>query len=78
MTAAEFKEWALAGAEIADAYRAFPRLFMGVFLYLLVDAHFWFKSVPDPTDTQQWYVNVLWVALAGMTKFYLDSGRKWV
>lgn len=77
MTAAEFKEWALSGAEIADAWRVLPRIFMGIFLWLLVDAHFWYKSVDVPTETQQWYLNVLWVAVAGVTKFYLDSGRKW-
>lgn len=77
MTAAEFKEWALSGAEITDAYRVVPRILMGGYAYLVYDLTVWYQMLPAPSTSQQWVVSTVWGAAALITKFYLESGRKW-
>jgi len=37
---------------------------------LLYDAHFWFKTLPDPTTAQQLYMNIIWGASAAWFGFY--------
>lgn len=64
-------------AEGMDAYRIFPRLFVGMFYMILVDTHYWFLGIEAPSTQQVSYVTAVWGATAAVTKFYVDSGRKW-
>ena len=66
----------LDAAEVIDAYRVFPRLFCGVLLWVIVDMHIWYTNLPA-APFPQWYVGIGWGAIAAVTKFYVDSGRKW-
>lgn len=42
----------LAFSKVVNAYRLFPRLFIGVYILLLWETINWFMSLPDP-NTQQ-------------------------
>ena len=77
MTGLPHKQTLLDAAEVADAWRAVPRAMVAGYGYLVWEVTLWFMALTNPTDTQQWFVNAVWVAAAGVTKFYLDSGRKW-
>tara|TARA_R110002049_G_scaffold281333_1_gene460882 strand:+ start:42271 stop:42507 length:237 start_codon:yes stop_codon:yes gene_type:complete len=77
MTAAELKEWMLAGAEVVDAWRAVPRALMAGYAFLVYDLTVWYQLLDDPSSSQQWVLSTVWGAAALITKFYLESGRKW-
>lgn len=70
------KQGWLDAAEIVDAWRVFPRIFNGVLIWLLVDMHLWYRSLPE-VPFPQFYVIAVWGAIAAVNKFYVDSGRKW-
>lgn len=61
-------------AEIIDAWRVFPRLFLTFFLYVLWDVHRWYQTIAEFPDV---YVNVVWGAVGVITGFYVKSGRQW-
>jgi len=42
-----------------DRWRVFPRLFIGIYLYLLVEVVFWFMSLPSPNMEQAGLVSVI-------------------
>ena len=42
-----------------DRWRVFPRLFIGIYLYLLVEVVFWFMSLPSPNMEQSALVSVI-------------------
>ena len=69
------QQW-LDAAEVVDAWRVFPRMYNGVLLWLLVDMHIWYSSLPN-APYPQWYVLGVWGAIAAVNKFYVESGRKW-
>lgn len=71
------KQILLDGAEVMDAYRVFPRFFVVYFMWEAAITSIWFRSLEAPTPEQVAYVSALWVASAGVTKFYVESGRKW-
>jgi hypothetical protein len=65
-------------AETLDAYRIFPRLFVCLFYSVLIDTHHWYLWALETRTTQDGlYVTAVWGATAAVTKFYVDSGRKW-
>lgn len=71
------KQTLMDAAEVADAWRLVPRAMVVGYGYMVWQATTWFQGLPEPTDPQQWFINVVWGAAAGATKFYLDSGRQW-
>lgn len=71
------KQQLLDVAEVIDAYRSFPRAFLLLYYLILWDAHRWYVALPNPTEQQQLYMNVLWVSVAAATGFYVATGRKW-
>lgn len=71
------KQHLLDVAEITDAYRTFPRMFLCLFYTILVDTHYWYINLPDPSLYQSTYITAVWAAVAAVTKFYVDTGRKW-
>jgi len=56
--------------ECVDRIRLIPRILITGYGYLLYDAHFWFKTLPDPTTAQQLYMNIIWGASAAWFGFY--------
>lgn len=64
-------------AETTDAWRVFPRLFMFIFLTILTDTHYWFIRLEEPNGFHTAYVTAVWGAVAAVTKFYVNTGRKW-
>lgn len=42
-----------------DRWRVFPRAFMCVYWYLLVEVVFWFMSLPNPTTEQAGLVSII-------------------
>lgn len=77
MSGLPHKQAMMDAAELADAWRIVPRGLLAGYSYLVWEVTLWFMGLPDPTDKQQWFVNAVWIAAAGVTKFYLDSGRDW-
>lgn len=61
-------------AEILDAFRVFPRAYLGFFLFFIWDLHQWYTTVAVQPDV---YANLVFGAISVLTGFYMGSGRKW-
>jgi hypothetical protein len=70
----KIKQRFLDGAEIVDAWRVFPRLYLGFFLLFIWDLHDWYTTVADNPDI---YANLVFGSISALTGFYMGSGRKW-
>ena len=68
------KGWFLDVAEIIDALRIFPRLYLGFFLLFIWDLHNWYTTVASNPDI---YANLVFGSISALTGFYMGSGRKW-
>jgi len=42
-----------------DRWRVFPRLFIGIYLYIFVEVIFWFMALPSPSMEQAGLVSVI-------------------
>ena len=71
------KDTWLAGAEILDAYRVFPRLVVAGYLAMWIDLIRWCEVNPDKASGMQWLVSAITGALAAVLGFYMNSGRTW-
>ena len=56
--------------------RVFPRAFIGVYLYILLEASKWFLLLNAPTTQQSSYMSVLIGAGVGWFTAYVMSGNK--
>ena len=72
MTKAEL----LSAAEVVDAWRIFPRVYLAVYLYFLWDVHTWYKGLQTAAYPDA-YAALIWGAISALTGFYIGSGRKW-
>jgi hypothetical protein len=72
-----FKCKALDLAEIIDAHRVFPKVF--VFGYGAICWHMtlWYEGLDDPTTQQAAFVTTVVGIFAPLFKWYADGGRKW-
>ena len=61
-------------AEVLDALRIFPRLYLGFFLIFIWDLHQWYTTVAQSPDV---YANLVFGSIAALTGFYMGTGRKW-
>ena len=61
-------------AEVLDAMRFFPRLYLGVFLVFIWDLHQWYTAVAVNPD---YYANLVFGSISALTGFYMGTGRKW-
>ena len=61
-------------ADVLDAYRIFPRAFIGVYLYILVATIQWFMTVPEPNTAQAGLMSVVVGAGAAWFGLYTASG----
>ena len=70
-----WKKQLLDWAEILDAFRVFPRLYLGFFLLFIHDLHQWYTTVATAPD---YYANLVFGSISVLTGFYMGTGRKWV
>jgi len=63
-------------AEVLDALRLFPRIYLGFFLLFIWDLHQWYTG-PDVAGNPDYYANLVFGAIAALTGFYMGTGRKW-
>ena len=63
-------------AKTFDAWRIIPRAFLGVYMYLLYYATFWFMDLPEPSLEQSGLISVLVGAGAAWFGLYTSSAAK--
>ena len=61
-------------ADVIDAYRLFPRAFIGTYLYLLIQTTQWFMSLPEPNASQAGLISVVVGAGAAWFGLYTSTG----
>ena len=59
-------------AKVLDAWRLIPRAFLGIYMYLLYYATFWFMELPEPTLEQSGLISI--IVGAGAAWFGLYAG----
>jgi len=73
----QINDWLIDIAEVIDAYRIVPRLFMVGYAYLVWDMYEWFIHLTAPTSAQSAFVSVI-IGVAGViTGVYFKSGLDW-
>lgn len=72
----KIKQFLLDWAEIIDALRVFPRVFICWFFFKLEDIHAMYMA-DNNSPYPQFYVLAAWGGLSAITVFYINSGRKW-
>jgi hypothetical protein len=63
-------------AEVLDALRIFPRLYLGFFLLFIWDLHQWYTG-PHVAGNPDIYANLVFGSISALTGFYMGTGRKW-
>ena len=64
-----FEKW-IHLAKAVDAWRIFPRIFVGVYIVLLYKVITWFMTLPDPNLEQAGLVSVVTGAMAAVFGIY--------
>lgn len=62
-------------ARTFDAWRPFPRLFIGLYLYMVYRVIEWYIALPDPTMEQSGLISVVVGAGAAWFGLYVSSGK---
>jgi hypothetical protein len=70
-----WQKWVYA-AKTFDAWRIIPRAFLGVYMYLLYYATFWFMDLAEPSLEQSGLISVLVGAGAAWFGLYTSSAAK--
>ena len=70
-----WQKWVFA-AKTIDAWRIIPRLFLGIYMYLLYFATFWFMDLPEPSLEQSGLISILVGAGAAWVGLYTSSAAK--
>tara|TARA_R110000824_G_scaffold381968_1_gene575014 strand:+ start:906 stop:1214 length:309 start_codon:yes stop_codon:yes gene_type:complete len=60
-------------AKTIDAYRIFPRVFVGVYIYLLYAVVMWFMTLDEPNLEQAGLVSVVVGAMAAVFGIYAGT-----
>lgn len=63
-------------AHVLDMLRIFPRLFIGMYIYLLYQSVMWFMGLHDPTVAQAGLISVITGVGAAWFSSYVSSGPK--
>ena len=77
MTLNSVKAALLFGAELLDAYRIFPRIFVAAYLFGVQKVMFWAMALPDISVQQAGFISVAASTLPFVLNFYMQSGRQW-
>jgi len=67
-----FQKW-IHLARTVDAWRIFPRVFVGVYIVLLYKAITWFMTIPEPNLEQAGLVSVVTGAMAAVFGIYAGT-----
>jgi hypothetical protein len=59
-----------------DAWRPFPRLFIGIYIYILYTTINWYLILPEPTLEQSGFVSIIVGAGAAWFGLYVGSGGR--
>ena len=70
-----WQKWVFA-AKAFDAWRIIPRLFLGIYMYLLYYATFWFMDLAEPSLEQSGLISILVGAGAAWFGLYTSSAAK--
>jgi hypothetical protein len=70
-----WQKW-IHAAKTMDAWRIIPRLFLGVYMYLLYFSTFWFMELESPTLEQSGLISILVGAGAAWFGLYVNSAAK--
>jgi len=63
-------------AQVLDAFRIIPRILVTLYCVLLYNTTEWFTLLVDPTQTQAFFISILWGAGAAIFGLYVSSGNK--
>lgn len=63
-------------AEAVDAWRVFPRIFIGTYIYLLYRVVMWYMGLDDPTVEQSGMVSIISGVGAAWFNSYVASRSK--
>jgi hypothetical protein len=64
-------------AEVIDAHRVFPKLFMVGYFLLIWKVGTWFMLLDKPSAEQSAFVTIVTSSFAPLLNWYFQSGRKW-
>ena len=67
-----FQKW-IHLAKTVDAWRIFPRIFVGVYIVLLYKVITWFITIPEPNLEQAGLVSVVTGAMAAVFGIYAGT-----
>jgi|TARA_R100000808_G_scaffold8556_1_gene24199 hypothetical protein len=60
-------------AKTIDAWRIFPRIFVGVYIYLLYEVVIWFMTLSEPNLEQAGLVSIVVGAMAAVFGIYAGT-----
>jgi hypothetical protein len=64
-------------AEIVDAHRVFPKVFVAGYGFLCWKTALWFMALELPTTEQSAFVTIVVSVFAPLFNWYAQGGRKW-
>ncbi len=73
----EWKCRALDAAEVIDAHRIFPKIFVAGYGLLCWKVALWFMALPHPVAEQSAFVTIVVSVFAPLFNWYSLGGRKW-
>jgi hypothetical protein len=62
-------------ADAFDTWRIFPRIFIGVYIFLLIEVVYWFMALDNPNMEQAGLVSVIVGSGAAWFGLYVNSTR---
>lgn len=63
-------------AKAIDAWRLFPRMFIGIYIYILYKSTMWFMALDDPSVAQAGLISVVTGIGAAWFALYVQTGNK--
>ena len=67
-----FQKW-IHLAKTIDAWRIFPRVFVGVYIYLFYEVVIWFMTIEEPNMEQAGLVSIIVGAMAAVFGIYAGT-----
>jgi hypothetical protein len=64
-------------AEVIDAHRVFPKIFMVAYFLLIWKVGVWFMLLDKPGAEQSAFVTVVTSSFAPLLNWYFQTGRRW-
>ena len=64
-------------AELVDAFRMWPRMFMVTYLAGIGHIVIWATKLPDISSQQAAFISVVAGTFPLVLNFYMNTGRKW-